>query len=250
MHTWTRGEKIGFWSLVIALVSCLAAVASVPAFNRGEQSMSAQGTTSFTDSTVGATAYVSPDTQAERLQREHAELQQRILEEQRSAGREENLRLHEQRVTLRKTRIEALAHDFERTSMPAYYSISLRNDCQTRSIDVALYYRDLDDKWVVRGWWQVRPNQTITPHAVWTRNGVVYFYGISGTSTWDGASDSTFVRVSIPDNLFYLFADEPNPYDRSNPVVMFRRDLPSTFQPYTQLFYCPSETAATDSAKD
>jgi uncharacterized membrane protein len=242
MHSWSREEKIAFWSLVVAVVSCLVAIVSAPAFNRGASSASNRGIASFTDTTVVTTAPpVMSDTQAERLNRERADLQQRIREEQRRAEGEENMRLYWQRVTLRMARMESLAGEMAASGAPGYYTIRLQNDCSD-TINVALYYRDLDDRWVLRGWWIVGPQEATKPGEVWTRNSIVYFYAYNENTIWSGSSDSLAMQTSLPDKRFYLLADEANPFQTSNPASMFRRDLGSVYSEFNQAFTCANNT--------
>jgi len=236
MRTWSRGDKIAFWSLLVAVVSCGAAIAAIPGLRT-------------TDTSASATPFVVPpvreqpsiDTQAVRLQAQHDSFQKQLLEEQRVAVAEENLRLYKERIDLRRDRMDALAREMDAAGTRAYNTVSLSNQCG-EEITVAIDYMDLDGKWVDRGWWRVPASSTVLSD-IRTKNHVMYFYGTAKSGlTWNGQADSVSLKRSIPDERFEFLSDDPHPYPNLIERVFFKRTLSPTdsFSEYTQTFTCNS----------
>jgi hypothetical protein len=80
------------------------------------------------------------------------------------------------------------------TPGPADGTISLLNRCSKGDIFVAVYYWDRRD-WIVRGWWGVKPQQTINTGLPNTK-GDLYFYAEGAGFAWQGkGTDSRHIAV-------------------------------------------------------
>ncbi|HEX9735351.1 MAG TPA: DUF1036 domain-containing protein [Thermoanaerobaculia bacterium] len=75
---------------------------------------------------------------------------------------------------------------YEKGGNRQYDRILLRSTCDV-PVDVALYYLDLDQSWITRGWWSIKPGDTVTTNAM-TRNSPIYVYAENQAvgRRWDG----------------------------------------------------------------
>ena len=75
------------------------------------------------------------------------------------------------------------------------HSIVLKNNC-SEEIDVAIHFRGLDNNWVTKGWYTIKPYST-TRTNIKTKNKIVYFHadGYSGSHRFDVVS-SRFTHIS------------------------------------------------------
>ena len=81
----------------------------------------------------------------------------------------------EQMVALWESTIESKA------SYNNNFQVTLKNDCNEK-INVAIYYKDLNEDWVTQGWWTVDPySEVLTTAKSW--NSIMYFYAYS--DGWD-----------------------------------------------------------------
>src|SRR5688500_2156914 len=197
MRAWTRGERIGFFSLVVALVTCGAVVFSLPAVQRALRGEASAGAAVTPGAEAGPDAAPPPGSEAAVL-----EEQRQLLAEQTLAARQEVERLHEARMELWKERQKTLEERFTGAKERAYDRVFLRNNCSA-PIQVAMYYRALDDSWVTRGWWSVAPGETRQTDVA-TRNQLLYFYAESGEIkwTWDGAGHAEWLERMFTDAKF------------------------------------------------
>lgn len=162
------------------------------------------------------------------------------LEQETLALREELRLLHDERIAARRGRIALIAERYE-GEVRAYDVISLANRCRV-VVSVALYYLDLDDRWITRGWWNLDPGAIVETDAK-TRNSVLYFYAenrAEGRSwTGDGRDDS--LTLSVVDNRFDHLDDDRWAYDEPRKVSFFRRDTGEDWIDHVETFDCPLE---------
>lgn len=176
------------------------------------------------------------------------EEQRTRLEEETRLLADERRRLRDERVALRKERMLALADRLRVGERREYSRIVLRNTC-SYAVAVALRYRDLDDAWIVRGWWEVEPRGEVTTDAM-TRHREVFFYAENQAvgRTWDGTGAEGAVSLAITDTKFDQLEDEPFAYDAPRSVLVFRRLAPEGFADHVEVFEClaeaPPETKA------
>jgi uncharacterized membrane protein len=177
------------------------------------------------------------------------------LEEQRERRDEGNRlaadearRLHEERMSLRKERMLAIADRLARGEGRGYRRIVLRNAC-SYAVAVALRYQDLDDSWVVRGWWEIPPRGEITTDAM-TRDRQVHLYAENQAvgRTWDGTGGEGALDVEITDSKFDQVEGEPFLYATSRKASFFRRDAAEGSPDITEVFECPAEALPPRSA--
>jgi len=83
-------------------------------------------------------------------------------------------RLRDERMSVRKERMLGIAARHVEGGRRQYHRSSLRNTCRY-AMAVALHYRDLDDSFVTRGWWEVAPGADVLTDAM-TRERVFYVY--------------------------------------------------------------------------
>ena len=94
MRHWTRGEKIGCWSMVVGTVTCLAVLSTLPPF-RGPLLRLFPETESQQTSQDGQDGHT-------RSQVEVLEQERKLLDEQTQAMREEARHLYEERARTRQ----------------------------------------------------------------------------------------------------------------------------------------------------
>ena len=220
MRAWTRGEKLGAWSLVVGGVTCVAVVVSL---RSGHPSPPADRTAE----TGHAEAF-----------RGVLEEQRKLLEEETKALRAELRSLHDERINARRDRIADLAERFTKGERVEYDKILLRNTCRVK-VAVALYYADLDGEWITRGWWSVAPGGTVTTDAM-TRNAYVYFYAenLAEGRTWTGDSVEESLTLDIVDSRFDHLEGERWVYDPPRSVSFLRRHTGEEWTEHVETFEC------------
>lgn len=163
-----------------------------------------------------------------------------LLAEETQALREELRLLHDERIAARRDRIELIA-DRHEGEVRAYDKVALENRCPF-VISVAIHYRDLDDRWITRGWWNVDPGATVDTDAK-TRNSVLYFFAenrsVGKSFGGDGRDDST--TQSVVDSRFDQLDDDRWAYGEPRKVSFFRRDTGKEWIDHVESFECPLE---------
>jgi uncharacterized membrane protein len=227
MRHWTRGEKIGCWSMVVGTVTCLAVLSTLPPFRRPILGLFPEAVSQQT-SQNGHT-----QSQIEVLEQER-----KLLDEQTQTMREEARHLYEERVRTRHERIDTIAERYRRGKQREYDRILIENKCRA-DVAVALYYLDLDDKWITRGWWQVPPGETMTTDAM-TRNQYVYLYAENKGlgRTWDGSGQQDSLSLSVSDSKFDHLKGERFLYEKPRDVSFFRRDTGEKWTDHREVFEC------------
>jgi uncharacterized membrane protein len=227
MRTWTRGEKIGCGSMVLGAFTTLAVLASVPAVQRFFEGWSTTGG-------ADRSSAVGHEGSAQLL----FEQQRKLLAEQTAAAREELRRLHEERIKLRQARIEILADRHQDREGQRYDTILLHNTCD-HPIDVALYYRDLDEAWITRGWWGVKPGETVTTNA-YTKNAYLYFFAENRNvgRIWDGTDKEESLSLQVVDAKFDHLEGETFVYEGARTVSFYRRETSDAWGDQTEKFEC------------
>lgn len=172
------------------------------------------------------------------LYRGVVEEQRKLLEEETRALREERRRLHDERIAARRDRIALLAERYEDGETRRYDKIELHNACKFK-IAVAVHYRDLDDEWITRGWWNVEPGETTTTDAM-TRNAYVYFFAENQSEgrSWNGDGDEHALELKTVDNRFDHLRDDPWVYDQPRTVSFFRRHTGEEWTDHVETFEC------------
>lgn len=171
-----------------------------------------------------------------------------LLAEETAALREELRLLHEERILARRDRIELIAdrHDGE---VRAYDTISLENRCPF-TVSVAIHYKDLDDRWISRGWWNVEPGVTTETDAK-TRNSVLYFFAenrsVGKSFDGEGRDDSTV--ESIVDSKFDHLDDDRWAYAEPRKVSFYRRATGEDWIDHVEIFECPLEAPLPPAAR-
>lgn len=229
MRTWTRGEKIGCWSTVVGTITCLAVIYSLSPV----QSLVRQLTSDDAEHSevTGQTA------DAQLL----LEQQRKLFEEQTQAAKAELRRLHDERILLRQQRIDSIAKGFENKDSREYDRIVLHNKCD-QQVDVALYYLDLDEKWITRGWWGIAAGDSVTTNAM-TRNAYVYFYGENQATgrLWDGAGKQDSIALPVVNSKFDHLAEETFVYENPRTVSFYHRKTGDTWGDHVEAFECFAE---------
>jgi hypothetical protein len=231
MRHWTRGEKIGCWSMVVGSVTCLAVLSTLPPFRGPILGL-------FPPEAVSQQTSQNGHTQS---QIEVLEQERKLLDEQTQAMREEARHLYEERVRTRHERIDAIALRYRQGKQREYDRILIENKCRA-DVAVALYYLDLDDKWITRGWWQVPPGETMTTDAM-TRNQYVYLYAENKSlgRTWDGSGQQDALSLSVTDAKFDHLKDERFLYEKPREVSFFKRDTGESWTDHREVFECLAE---------
>lgn len=227
MRAWTRGERIGFWSMVIGALTCAAVLSTVPPFRSWFHGPS--------EDERLAEASRAADYQAA------FDEQRKLLAEQSLAVRDELRRLYEERVESRRVRIDGIAQGLTKGEDHEYDTLVLVNQCAF-PIDVAIYYRDLDDKWITRGWWSVAAGASVTTNA-YTRNAFVYFYAENANvgRVWDGTGKAQAINLSVVNNRFDYLEGDRFVWDDPRTVSFYRRHTGDKWTNYDEIFECPVE---------
>lgn len=227
MKTSPVGQRIGCWALLLAL-----GIGAQQLLSRGNLRSWLPGSSGPTQSPAPAEGN-SPEDQ-KLLQDE----QQRLLDEHRQTARDEALRLHEERMELRRERIGLLAEKWQRGGSKSFDSIELKNTCR-HTLNVVLYYMDLDDQWIRRGWWEVKPGDTVSTDAM-TRNAYVYFYAenLAEKVVLDGAGLEGALEMAVVDAKFDQLDGEAFLYPNSRNVWLYQRKTGNTWQDYLEELKC------------
>lgn len=229
MRTWTRGEKIGCWSTLVGTITCLAVIYSLAPVQSLVHRLLPGG--------AEHSAVVGPASDQQLL----LEQQRKLFEEQTLAAKEELRRLHEERILLRQQRLDSIAEGFTGKDSRQYDQIVLHNKCD-QQVDVALYYLDLDEKWITRGWWGIAAGDSVTTNAM-TRNAYVYFYGENQATgrRWDGTGKPDSIALPVVNSKFDHLADETFVYDDPRTVAFYRRKTGDTWGDHVETFECFAE---------
>ena len=228
MRPWTRGEKIGFWSMLIGGITCLAVLSTAPPFRQwlwGSSDAPSPATTAVEQVDLG-------------LYQEAFEQQKKLFEEQTLHMQEEIRRLHDERIAARKARISTISERYEKDGKRKYDKILFENLCKI-PIWVALHYKDLDDTWISRGWWKVQPGKTVTTDAM-TRNTPIYIYAenTSAKRTWDGTGKQGSVSYTISNARFDHIKGERFVFDKPREASFFRRETGKAWTDHKETFEC------------
>lgn len=173
--------------------------------------------------------------------RQLVEEHRQVLDEESAALREELRLLHEERIAARRGRIALIAKRHREGDVRAYDTIALANRCRF-TVSAALHYKDLDDRWITRGWWNLEPGATVETDAV-TRNSVLYFFAENRSEgknwTGDGRDDS--LTLSVVDSRFDHLDDDRWAYEEPREVAFFRRETGEDWVDHVETFDCPLE---------
>lgn len=163
-----------------------------------------------------------------------------ILDEEAAALREELRLLHDQRIAARRSRIDLIAQTHE-GDVRAYDTIALTNRCRF-VVSAALHYKDLDDRWITRGWWNLDPGATVETDAK-TRNSVLYFFAENQAEgkSFDGDGQDDSLTLSVVDSRFDHVDDDRWAYGEPRKVAFFRRQTGEDWVDHVESFDCPLE---------
>jgi hypothetical protein len=224
MRAWTRGEKIGCVSLLVGGVTCLAVILSTVQSVRRAVGAEAEGPSSLEGPGSPITALL--------------EEQRKLLAEETASVRAELRRLHDERIALRRDRIEGLARRFEKGERREYDRILLSNHCR-EDVAVTLYYHDLDEHWITRGWWMVPPGETVTTDAM-TRNAYVYIYAENQATgwKWSGSGKEEALELPIVDERFDHIEGDRFVWPDPRTVSFYRIHTGDAWSDVTEEFEC------------
>ena len=169
MAQWTRGDKIAFWALVVAIVSCPLLYQS-PTVRQLFQDRSSERKPSQPPPDQNDGLKILASAQQVKL-----DAMNRKLEEEAKANREEALRLHEQRMEVRERRLSSIRAELYLAEKPQFFTVTLVNKCPNLAITVTLSYMDLAGDWITKGWFNLNAGQSIA-NVAQTRNRNLYFF--------------------------------------------------------------------------
>jgi uncharacterized membrane protein len=172
--------------------------------------------------------------------RELVEENRALLAEETAALREELRLLHDERIASRRDRIELIA-DRHEGEVRAYDTIVFENRCPF-VVSAAVHYKDLDDRWITRGWWNVDPGATVETDAK-TRNSVLYLFAENraASKAFDGDDLEDSTTESVVDSRFDQLDDDRWAYGEPRKVSFFRRDTGQDWVDWVETFECPLE---------
>lgn len=227
MRPWTRGEKIGFWSMLIGGITCLAVVSTAPPFRNWLWGHEASAGAAQASQQVELSLY-----------QEAFDEQKKLIEEQSKALQAEIRSLHDERILSRKARIKVLAQGYEEGGKRRYDKFLFENLCKI-PVFVAVHYKDLDDTWLTRGWWRVAPGGTVTAD-IMTRNTPIYFYAenLSEERTWDGTGQEGSASFTISNSRFDHLKGDRFVYENPREVSFYRRETGKTWTDFKETFEC------------
>ncbi len=119
-------------------------------------------------------------------------------------------------------------------------TVNLRTVNCANTVYVAVIYRDMDDKWVRRGWWAVKPSQAMNTD-VTTLNAYVFFYAEreGGGNPWRGlASDTTARNRFVQTEAFHVEYEAGLTGTNRRTARFFRRRIDLTKGTWEQRFRC------------
>jgi uncharacterized membrane protein len=230
MRSRTHEDRFGCSRLVLGVLVGLALLVGLIASRGGFEG----GWRALTSSFGGGEQDTEPrqDAFAEQLQ---------ALQEQAQLLEGEILRLHQERMALRKERIQGLATQYTKGDARQYDRILLHNRCSF-PLDVALYYRDLDDAWIARGWWRVEPDATVTTDAM-SRTSPVYFYAenLTESRVLDGTSDEGAQTLEVSNSRFDSVQEDAFRYPGLRSVSFYPRQTGEIWTDFVEELRCPVE---------
>lgn len=173
------------------------------------------------------------------------EQQAKLIDEQTQAAREQTRRLYDERIELRRQKILLISERLERGDQREYDKIALENRCP-HEIAVALNYLDLDDKWIVRGWWNLKPGEETTTDAM-TRNAKIYFYAENLPTgwKWDGSNREGSRTLPVVDERFDYLEGETLLYEEPRYVSYYLVETGQDWQEHREVFECNPEAGET-----
>ena len=222
-------QKIGCWALVFGgIILVLALRGAIPVNSALERLLS--GSPPERSEETGASG---EDPQVALLDE-----QKKLLAEQGAAVKAELRGLYDERIKLRKERIAGIAERFTTAKGAEYDKVLLNNTCSF-NIAVALYYMDLDDTWISRGWWTIAPGDTVTTDAM-SRNAYLYFYAENKEQgrTWDGKGKADSLELSIVDEKFDALEGDRFVYENPRTVSFYRKKTAERWGEHTETFEC------------
>lgn len=233
MRRGTQAGSFGCWIAVVGLAICVA-LATAVSFRGGLRRL------------PGLAAPHGPE-EADPARSQTAALaqQRRRLDAEARALRDEVGKLREERMNARKERLAVIAERYRKGGRREYDRILLRNTCRY-TVAVALRYRDLDDLWVSRGWWEVPAGESLTTDAM-TRNRIFYVYAENQKvgRTWEGTGVEGSLALTVSDRKFDEIEGDPNVYDDQRTVSFLRRETGADWADQTVALDCPVEQAPT-----
>ncbi len=166
------------------------------------------------------------------------EAQSRLLEEQKQSVRQQALKLHAERIALRQERMDRLAEEWTLNGKRQYDRLVLVNRCRAE-ISVAVYYMDLDEKWITRGWWAVKPGDSVTTNAM-TRNAFVYFYAenLPAGIVIDGQGLEGALDLRVVEERFDQLDGEELLYANPRTLPFYQRKTASDWTDHEEVFEC------------
>jgi uncharacterized membrane protein len=167
--------------------------------------------------------------------------QTQALEQERKLLNEQTQSMQKEARSLHDERIETIAARYRRGKEREYDRIVLANECPA-DVAVALYYLDLDEQWITRGWWQVPPGGSLTTDAM-TRNRYLYLYAENKRleRTWDGAGTPDGVDLTVSDSKFDHVKGDSFLYEEPRSVSFFRKDTGESWTDFKVTFQCLAE---------
>jgi uncharacterized membrane protein len=218
------GEPIGCVALLVAIAALALALTTSPAGRR-----------LLGSAVPGSTPPTSPAPATP------ADAQRQALDTEAEELKDEARRLRDERMTARKERMLALATRYENGERRQYHKLRLRNTCRYL-VAVALHYRDLDESWVTRGWWEVAPGASLTADAM-TREAVFYLYAENQSvgRVWDGKGSEGPVSLEISDDKFDQLQGEPFVFRAPRTVSFAKRSAGPEWTDPVETFECPVE---------
>lgn len=169
--------------------------------------------------------------------------QRALLDQEVAAVREEVVKLHDERMDAWKARLDLVADGYRKGKERGYDTLALRNRC-SEPLDVAISYRALDDRWVTRGWWTVKPGERVDTDGM-TRNAVVYFYAENDPKGWhlDGKGKPDSLDLEVVDSKFDHVHDERFVYPGARTVSFYARNTGEDWTDYVEDLVCAVEKA-------
>ncbi|MDX1998108.1 MAG: DUF1036 domain-containing protein [Thermoanaerobaculia bacterium] len=169
--------------------------------------------------------------------------QEALVEEQVQAAREQTRRLYDERIELRRQKIQLISERLEKDGRREFDKILLVNQCP-HEIAVAINYLDLDDKWIVRGWWNLKAGEETTTDAM-TKNAKIYFYAENIPSGWkfDGSNRPGSRMLPVVDERFDYLEGETNLYPNPRNVSFYLVETGTTWTEHREVFACQAEAS-------
>ena len=116
--------------------------------------------------------------------------------------------------------------------------VNLKNDCKSKTISIAVHYRDKTNNWVTRGWYILKP-ETHLDNVATTIGPRVYFYGKSGDSKWVPVGDEPRKQLRVRDGKFRAISNKLSGEDVRK-IMFFGVDSPAG-SAHTQSFTCSTD---------